>query len=100
MNRYELQKTWSKITLTRAMNESIELTNKGRLNDTVFAVLCLIAFKPYITITTILNHPYFKDMSLTTIKRAIGTLDCEGFITFENGEDDKRERLISIKEVV
>ncbi len=98
MNRYELKKTWQNTTLIRAKQESIRLINGGVLSDVEFDIYCLIGFKPNATITSIVNHPYFKDLSLSTIKRSVGTLICENLIEASVGASDKRERFLNVVE--
>ena len=48
------------------------------------------------TIARIQKHDYFKDYSLSTIKRAIGSLLSGGEITVRISEHDKRERILSL----
>jgi len=74
MNTYELKKAWHRLVLNRETNERNATTKGGGLQNTVFEVLCLIGFKPRITIAKIEQHPYFYDTSLSTAKRAITTL--------------------------
>ena len=100
MNEYLLNKTWSKITTARAVNENIRLTSGVRLTDTEFAMLCLIAHHPSITIAKIINHPYFNDLGISTVKRGILRLTKENLIKSTPSENDKRENLITINEVL
>ena len=98
LNKYELQKGWHKLVLSRALNERIVLKDGGRLHDTVFSILTLIAYHPHLTIQKVLNHPYYHDTSLSTVKRAIVTLIDEDLIIVSKGSDG-REKLLSINEV-
>tara|TARA_R110000823_G_scaffold2934_3_gene11659 strand:+ start:1302 stop:1616 length:315 start_codon:yes stop_codon:yes gene_type:complete len=95
-SKYELTKAWYKLTAVREINERINLNKGACLDDTVFSVLALIAHHEGITIQGIVKHPYFKNISLSTIKRAILTLIDESLIVSTSSEKDKRENLLSI----
>jgi DNA-binding MarR family transcriptional regulator len=97
LNNYELQKTWHKLTMTRELNERIKLNKGIRLTDNNFAILCLIAHHPAITIQGINKHPYFRDLSLSTVKRHIRTLLDEELVIATIGDNDKRERVLTIR---
>lgn len=96
MNKYELNKTWHKLTLARAVQDSLTVNT----SDTTFAVLCLIAHHPDTTIAKVVNHPYFYNVSLSTIKRSITTLLDNNLVSAKGGENDKRERLLNIIKVL
>ena len=98
INRYQLKKTWSKLTIARATKNEVRLTNGGVLHDSVFEVLCLIAFAPNVTLAQINTHPYFDDKSLSHVKRCVGTLINEGLVTATTSEEDLRERLLNVVE--
>ncbi len=49
------------------------------------------------TITKIQKDDYFKNYSLSTIKRAIINLSNRGMITSKISECDKRERILSYR---
>jgi len=99
VNKYELTKAWSKLTIVRATQNRVP-TNGSKLSNTEFASLALIAHNNgTMTIQKILAHPYFMDTSLSTIKRAIITLLDEQLIVSKTGSD-KRENLLSIVEVL
>ena len=98
INRYQLKKTWSKLTIARAVKNEVRLTNGGVLSDSVFEVLCLIAFAPNVTLAQINTHPYFNDKSLSHVKRCVGTLINEGLVTATTSEEDLRERLLNVVE--
>lgn len=97
-SKYQLNNMWSKLTLARGVKDSIKLYRDKQLSDTEFAVLCLIAHHPDTTIAKIDNHPYFKDLGVSTIKRAVGTLTKENLISTSEGKEDRRERLLNIVE--
>ena len=97
LNNYELQKTWHKLTMTGELNERINLNKGMRLTDNNFAILCLIAHHPAITINGISKHPYFRDLSLSTVKRHVTTLLDEALVVATIG-DDKRERTLTVVE--
>lgn len=98
INKYLLKKTWSKLTMARSIKNELTLPSGGVLTDSTFSILCLIAFAPNITLAQILTHPYFKNKSLSHIKRCVGTLVNEGLITATISEEDLRERLLNIVE--
>lgn len=95
---YQLKKTWSKLTIARAIKNDVRLVDGDILNSPAFEVLCLIAFAPNITLAGIKNHPYFNDKSLSHIKRCVGKLLSERLITATSSEEDLRERLLNVVE--
>jgi DNA-binding MarR family transcriptional regulator len=96
INKYELKNVWHKLTTARDVNERLPVT--VQLHDTVFSVLALIAHHDNITIHGITIHPYFRDTSLSTVKRCVTTLLESGLIKATVSETDKRERLLTVVE--
>ena len=97
INKYNLTKTWSKLTQARHIRDSLPV----ELIDVEFSVLCLIAHSDgTITINKILQHPYFDNgnSSISTIKRAINKLMINNLIGSIQNPRDKRERLLTIIE--
>jgi len=48
------------------------------------------------TLTDIIKHDYFKNYSLSTIKRALFSLIDKGLIIQECGKNDKRKRILRV----
>lgn len=96
VNKYELNKAWQKLTMARLTNECI--SNNKRLSDTTFAVLALIAHHDNITIHGVEIHPYFNNISLSTIKRCVNDLISANLVNAEISSRDKRERLLTVME--
>jgi DNA-binding MarR family transcriptional regulator len=70
------------------------------LSSNEFDVLCFIAHQSgNANITSMIGHPYFKGVSMSTIKRAVLSLTKERLITSSEG-DDRRERYLSVVEEV
>ncbi len=86
---YELNKAWSKTLNTNAIKERINLTIKK---------LCFVSIAPT-TQAKIMRSDYFVDISLSTIKRAVGfLLTCELIVAIKS--KDGREKLLTLKEKV
>ena len=83
------EKTWKKL-----------IKQDERLKDSITCditdVLAFIGYHSRTTIAEINVSPYFRNTSLSTIKRFIDRLTKAGLIESSIGED-KRERLLSIK---
>jgi len=92
----ELHKGWNKVTVLREVKDRANRFCHTELSGTEFDVLCFIAHqKGTATITAMLNHPYFVDVSLSTIKRAVNRLTKTWLIEAVEG-DDRRERCLSV----
>ena len=99
VNKTELKNGWHKLTTVRYIKDRVPLFSGRNLSSTEFAVLCLIAHQNGVaTITTVRKHPYFQDISFSTIKRAVITLIEEALITASAGSFDRREKLLSIRD--
>ena len=92
----ELKKGWAKVTILRDLKDRTEEVSQTELSETEFDVLCFIAYQNgTATITAMVTHPYFKGVSLSTIKRAVLLLTKETLIQATQG-DDRRERYLSV----
>ena len=92
----ELKKGWAKVTILRDLKDRTEEVSQTELSETEFDVLCFIAHQNgTATITAMTTHPYFKGVSLSTIKRAVLLLTKETLIQATQG-DDRRERYLSV----
>lgn len=92
----ELNKGWNKVTILRDVKDRTERFSHTELSGTEFDVLCFIAHqKGTATITAMVTHPYFKGVSLSTIKRAVNRLTTAWLIESTEG-DDRRERCLSV----
>jgi DNA-binding MarR family transcriptional regulator len=95
----ELKKGWAKVTILRDLKDRTEEVSQTELSETEFDVLCFIAHQNgTATITAMVTHPYFKGVSLSTIKRAVLLLTKETLIQATEGSD-RRERYLSVLEV-
>ncbi len=92
----ELKKGWSKVTILREIKGRTEDFSQTELSETEFDVLCFIAHQNgTATITAMVTHPYFKGVSLSTIKRAVLLLTKETLVQATEGAD-RRERYLSV----
>ena len=95
----ELKKGWAKVTILRDLKDRTEEVSQTELSETEFDVLYFIAHQNgTATITAMVTHPYFKGVSLSTIKRAVLLLTKETLIQATEGSD-RRERYLSVVEV-
>ena len=95
---YELKKQWGKLLTVRGMSESLPTYEGKPLSDTEFAVLCHVAHQgDSANITSIVNHPYFKVISLSTVKRAVSRLMQAGLLEVTDSSNDKRERMLTVR---
>ena len=96
----ELKRGWHKITVLRDVKDRTQDYSATPLSSNEFDILCFIAHQTgNATITSMVNHPYFKGVSISTIKRAVLLLTKERLITSSEG-DDRRERHLSVVEEV
>ena len=68
----------------------------SNMNNPEKAIFAFIA-QGESTITKIQKYDYFKDYSLSTIKRAIINLSSRGMVISKIGECDRRERILSCR---
>ena len=96
----ELKRGWQKITVLRDVKDRTQAYSATELSSNEFDVLCFIAHQNgNANITSMVGHPYFEGVSISTIKRAVLLLTKERLITSSEG-DDRRERYLSVVEEV
>ena len=81
--------------LRKALDEYEQELGMSHLSEVEKAVLSYITHNSVSTITAIKNDPYFEKYSLSTIKRAVGTLLSQEIIASEQSVDDKRAMNLS-----
>jgi DNA-binding MarR family transcriptional regulator len=92
----ELTKGWAKVTILRDVKDRTERFSHTELSETEFDVLCFIAHQNgNATITSMVGHPFFKGVSMSTIKRAVLLLTKAWLVASAEG-DDRRERYLSV----
>ena len=92
----ELHKGWNKVTILRDVKDRTERFSHTKLSETEFDVLCFIAHQNgKATITSMVRHPYFIEVSMSTIKRAVLLLTKAWLVASAEG-DDRRERYLSV----
>ena len=100
IDKTELVKSWHKLTTVRDVSDRVPLFSGRPLSTTEFAVFCHVAHQDGVaTISSVLRHPYFDEISLSTVKRAVVTLMSEGLVSAGEGTFDRRERVLSINGV-
>ena len=67
----------------------------GHLSEVERAVFSFITSNENVTITSIKKHPYFTKYSLSTIKRAVLSLQNDGLIKSQQSEIDGREMYLT-----
>jgi len=81
--------------LRKALDEHEHELGMGHLSEVEKAVLSYITHHTTSTITSIRNDPYFGRYSLSTIKRAVGTLLSQEIVRSDQSTDDKRAMNLS-----
>ena len=81
--------------LRKALDECEQELGVSHLSEVEKAVLSYVTHKATSTITAIKNDPYFEKYSLSTIKRAVGTLLSQNIIVSEQSMDDRRAMNLS-----
>jgi|SaaInlLV_10m_DNA_3_1039740.scaffolds.fasta_scaffold11066_1 DNA-binding MarR family transcriptional regulator len=81
--------------LRKEIHRQEEKFGVSNMNNPEKAIFAYIA-QGESTITKIQKDDYFKDYSISTIKRAIINLSIRGVITSRIGKCDKRERILSL----
>jgi len=100
IDKTKLVKSWHKLTTVKEVSDRVPLFSGRPLSSTEFAVLCHVAHQDGVaTISSVLRHPYFDEISLSTVKRAVITLMNEGLVSAGEGTLDRRERVLSINGV-
>jgi len=92
--------SWEALKALRVKKQSLELSSSTLLSDKTYAIYCLVEHMPRINITGIRKHPYFGDMSFSTVKRLVGKLINSGLVIKQVSTDDKREVELCVKETV
>ena len=94
----ELKRGWQKITVLRDVKDRTQAYSATELSSNEFDVLCFIAHQNgNANITSMVGHPYFEGVSISTIKRAVLLLTKERLIESTEGAD-RRQRFLSVKE--
>jgi len=68
----------------------------NHLSEVERAVFSFITSNKDVTITLITKHPYFSKYSLSTIKRAVISLQNDGLIKSQKSEIDGREMHLTL----
>ena len=77
--------------LRLTLNEYEKDIGLDHLSEVERAVFSFITSNGNVTITTITKHPYFAKYSLSTIKRAVLSLQNDGLIKSQKSKIDGRE---------
>jgi len=94
----ELKRGWQKITVLRDTKDRTQEYIATDLSATEFDILCFIAHQNgNATITDMVGHSYFGDISQSTVKRGVLALTKAGLIQSTEGAD-RRQRFLSVKE--
>jgi len=87
-----MKKTLSKLFQLRLTLDQFEKDiGVNHLSEVERAVFSFITSNKDVTITLITKHPYFAKYSLSTIKRAVISLQNDGLIKSQKSEIDGRE---------
>ena len=77
--------------LREALDSCEKNAGVDHLSEVERAVFSFITSNKKVTITSITKHPYFAKYSLSTIKRAVLSLQNDGLIKSQQSEIDARE---------
>ena len=77
--------------LRLALNECEKDIGLDHLSEVERAVFSFVTSNENVTITSITKHPYFAKYSLSTIKRAVLSLQNDGLIKSQKSKIDGRE---------
>ena len=87
-----MKKVLSKLFQLRlTLNECEKDIGLDHLSEVERAVFSFITSNKKVTITSITKHPYFAKYSLSTIKRAVLSLQNNGSIKWQKSKIDARE---------
>ena len=87
-----MKKTLSKLfQLRQKLDEYEQDIGLDHLSEVERAIFSFITSNKDVTITLITKHPYFVKYSLSTIKRAVISLQNDGLIKSQKSEIDGRE---------
>ena len=81
--------------LRLTLNECEKDIGLNHLSEVERAVFSFVTSNENVTITSITKHPYFVRYSLSTIKRAVLSLQNDGLIRSQKSETDAREMYLS-----
>ena len=81
--------------LRQALDKFEKDVGLDHLSEIERAVFSFITSNGNVTITSIKKHPYFAKYSLSTIKRAVLSLQNVGLIKSQKSETDGREMYLS-----
>ena len=91
----ERRLAWQKITVLQDLRDRSQFPSGKNMTSTEFAILCFIEHQSgNATISQMVSHPFFIDVSHSTIKRAVLALSYEKLISSIEGAD-RRERYLS-----
>ena len=82
--------------LRKELHRQEKVFGLSDMNEPEKAIFAFIA-QGATTITKIQKDDYFKDYSISTIKRAIINLSSRGMVISKIGECDRRERILSCR---
>ena len=77
--------------LRLTLNECEKDIGLDHLSEVERAVFSFVTSNKNVTITSITKHPYFAKYSLSTIKRAVLSLQNDGLIKSQKSKTDARE---------
>ncbi len=77
--------------LRKALDDCERELGLNHLSEVERAVVSFVSSNSCNTITAIKKHPYFAKYSLSTIKRAVLSLQDQGVISSQQSATDKRE---------
>ena len=91
-----MKKVLSKLfQLRQAIDKCEKEIGLNHLSEVERAVFSFITSNENVTITSITKHPYFVRYSLSTIKRAVLSLQNDGLIRSQKSETDAREMYLT-----
>ena len=91
-----MKKALSKLfELRQALDAYEKDVGLDHLSEVERAVFSFITSNENVTITSITKHPYFVGYSLSTIKRAVLSLQNDGLIRSQKSETDAREMYLT-----
>ena len=83
--------------LRKALDDCEKELGLNHLSEIERAIISFVSSNSCNTITAIKKHPYFAKYSLSTIKRAVLSLQDQGIILSEQSPTDRREMNLLFK---
>ena len=83
--------------LRKALDDCEKELGLNHLSEIERAIISFVSSNSCNTITAIKKHPYFTKYSLSTIKRAVLSLQDQGAISSQQSATDKREMHLEFK---